>query len=469
MGAGPVGLEKVEGLLAAEADVHVVALRALPEIEQLAREGSLRLDLREYRSDDLEGAFLVFAATADTELNVRVFQEAEARTMLVNVVDVPPLCNFIMPAIARVGPISIAVSTRGASPALAKRLRSEIAERYGEPYAQLAEMLNEIRGWARDTLPTYQDRKRFFEDIVHARARSDRAPARGRPPGRARPHRGARARRRERRCAGLRARVRGASSRASPSARSARPSACSARPTRRSSAPMAPALRRANATAYLDARAGRSPLLLVGEAMGYAGGRFSGIAFTAERTLLGWGAPFAATSLRPEGWAEQSGTIVHGALATLGIAADTVLWNVVPAHPHRPGRRSRTARPPSASCARAPRCCGELIERLAPRATIAVGRSAERALRELGLPCHASVRHPANGGATAFRSGLARLGSSVAVGALRVARVPDRRAQRQRAQHQHERDAAEDRVRDHHRRLRADRERQQLAVAWPRR
>jgi len=73
-----------------------------------------------------------------------------------------------MPAIARVGPISIAVSTRGASPALAKRLRTEIAERYGEPYAQLAEMLNDIRTWARDTLPTYQDRKRFFEAIVHA-------------------------------------------------------------------------------------------------------------------------------------------------------------------------------------------------------------------------------------------------------------------------------------------------------------
>lgn len=167
VGAGPVGLEKIEGLLAAEADVHVVAREALPEVEQLGREGSLRLDLREYRSEDLEGAFLVFAATADTELNVRVFREAEARAMLANVVDVPPLCNFIMPAIARIGPISIAVSTRGASPALAKRLRTEISETYGEPYARLAEMLNEIRGWARETLPTYQDRKAFFEAIVN--------------------------------------------------------------------------------------------------------------------------------------------------------------------------------------------------------------------------------------------------------------------------------------------------------------
>jgi siroheme synthase-like protein len=167
VGAGPVGLEKIEGLLAAEADVRVVALEAMPEVEHLAREGSLQLELRAYRSDDLAGAFLVFAATSDTDLNVRVFREAESRTMLVNVVDVPPLCNFIMPAIARNGPISIAVSTRGASPALAKRLRTEIAETYGEPYAQLAEMLNEIRGWARETLPTYQDRKVFFEAIVN--------------------------------------------------------------------------------------------------------------------------------------------------------------------------------------------------------------------------------------------------------------------------------------------------------------
>ena len=117
-----------------------------------------------------------------------------------------------------------------------------------------------------------------------------------------------------------------------------------------------PALRRANATAYLDARAGRAPLLLVGEAMGYAGGRFSGIAFTAERTLLGWGAPFEATSLRPEGWAEQSGTIVHGALATLGLEARPCSGTSCRRIRTGPASRSRTARPRSASCARAPRC-----------------------------------------------------------------------------------------------------------------
>jgi siroheme synthase-like protein len=87
--------------------------------------------------------------------------------MLVNVVDVPPLCNFILPAIVRTGPLAIAISTSGASPALAKRLKREIAEVYGEPYARLAVMLNDVRGWAKDTLPTYQDRKDFFESIVN--------------------------------------------------------------------------------------------------------------------------------------------------------------------------------------------------------------------------------------------------------------------------------------------------------------
>jgi siroheme synthase-like protein len=87
--------------------------------------------------------------------------------MLVNVVDVPPLCNFILPAIVRTGPLAIAISTAGASPALAKRMKREIADTYGEPYARLAILLNEVRGWAKGTLPTYQERKEFFEGIVN--------------------------------------------------------------------------------------------------------------------------------------------------------------------------------------------------------------------------------------------------------------------------------------------------------------
>ncbi|MGN6166814.1 MAG: precorrin-2 dehydrogenase/sirohydrochlorin ferrochelatase family protein [Solirubrobacteraceae bacterium] len=167
VGGGEVGLEKVEGLLACDAEVTLVAPEVHPELAQLALEGSIRWEQRDYQSGDLEGALIAIAATGETEVNIRVFEDAEERAMLVNVVDVPPLCNFILPAIVRTGPLAIAISTAGASPALAKRMKREIAERFGEPYAVLAVLLNQVRGWAKATLPTYQDRKEFFEAIVN--------------------------------------------------------------------------------------------------------------------------------------------------------------------------------------------------------------------------------------------------------------------------------------------------------------
>jgi siroheme synthase-like protein len=167
IGGGEIGLEKVEGLLACDADVTLVAPDAHPELVQLALEGSIRWEQRDYISDDLDGCLIAIAATADTDVNIRVFEDAEERAMLVNVVDVPPLCNFILPAIVRTGPLAIAISTAGASPALAKRMKREIGDLFGEPYALLAILLNEVRGWAKATLPTYQDRKEFFESIVN--------------------------------------------------------------------------------------------------------------------------------------------------------------------------------------------------------------------------------------------------------------------------------------------------------------
>jgi precorrin-2 dehydrogenase/sirohydrochlorin ferrochelatase len=168
VGGGEIGLEKVEGLLACGADVTVIAPDAVEELRDYADEGSIRWQRREYAGpEDLEGRLLVIAATGDTDVNIAVHDDAERRQMLCNVVDVPPLCNFILPAIVRTGPLAIAISTAGASPALAKRMKREIAEAYGEPYARLAVILNDSRGWAKATLPTYQDRKEFFEGIVN--------------------------------------------------------------------------------------------------------------------------------------------------------------------------------------------------------------------------------------------------------------------------------------------------------------
>jgi precorrin-2 dehydrogenase / sirohydrochlorin ferrochelatase len=167
VGGGDVGLEKVEGLLLCDADVVLIAPEAVKELQDYAAEGSISWEQRAWKESDLEGALIAIAATNDTEVNIAVSEGAESRAMLVNVVDVPPLCNFILPAIVRSGPLAIAISTAGASPALAKRMRDEIGEQFGEPYARLAIMLNDARGWAKGTLPTYQDRKEFFEGIVN--------------------------------------------------------------------------------------------------------------------------------------------------------------------------------------------------------------------------------------------------------------------------------------------------------------
>jgi siroheme synthase-like protein len=168
VGGGEIGLEKVDGLLACGGDVTLIAPEAVEALRDYAAEGSISWEQRPYRgAEDLEGVFMVIAATDDTDTNVAIFADAERRAMLVNVVDVPPLCNFILPAIVRSTPLAIAISTAGASPALAKRMKREIEAQFGEPYARLAVMLNEVRGWAKGTLPTYQDRKEFFEGIVN--------------------------------------------------------------------------------------------------------------------------------------------------------------------------------------------------------------------------------------------------------------------------------------------------------------
>ncbi len=167
VGGGSIGLEKVEGLLVCDADVTLVAPEIEPALREYVSEGTITWLARPYEPSDLEATFMVIAATNDSEVNIGVYEDADRRAMLVNVVDVPPLCNFILPAIVRTGPLAIAISTAGASPALAKRMKREVSELFGEAYADLAVLLNEVRGWAKATLPTYHERRDFFESIVN--------------------------------------------------------------------------------------------------------------------------------------------------------------------------------------------------------------------------------------------------------------------------------------------------------------
>jgi siroheme synthase-like protein len=162
VGGGRVAHEKVAGLLDCGARVTVVAPDVAPEVSVLPIE-VLR---RRYRHSDLDGRFLVVAATSDTTVNRRVFADAEARALLCNVVDVPELCSFILPALHREDPITVAISTGGASPALAQRLRDEIARIVRPEHAALAVRLRDLRPWAKANLPSYEARRDYFAGIV---------------------------------------------------------------------------------------------------------------------------------------------------------------------------------------------------------------------------------------------------------------------------------------------------------------
>jgi siroheme synthase-like protein len=162
VGAGSVGLEKAQGLLKCGARVTVVA----PEIAAELRELPVEVLERPYESADLDDRFLVMAATSAPEVNRGVYQDAEARSLLCNVADAPDLCSFILPAVHRQDPIAIAVTTGGASPALAQRIRGEVAERYGPEYALLARRLRALRPWAKENFTTYEDRRDYFQSLV---------------------------------------------------------------------------------------------------------------------------------------------------------------------------------------------------------------------------------------------------------------------------------------------------------------
>src|SRR4051794_40689598 len=169
VGAGNVGEGKIAGLLSAGAEVKVVSLTATPQVRRWADDGTIELEIRPYESSDLDGCFLVIAATERNDTNVSVFEDAEQRQMLCNVVDVTHLCNFILPSIVRHGDLAIAVSTGGASPALARRIRLSIGECYGDEYAVALQLLGSLREELKAAYPAPEERKIIFERIVYSK------------------------------------------------------------------------------------------------------------------------------------------------------------------------------------------------------------------------------------------------------------------------------------------------------------
>ncbi len=145
VGAGDIGLQKIRGLLECQARIHVVSPEALPAIADLAAQGTVAWSKRGYETADLEGSSLVIAATNDPALQKRIASEARARKIWVNIVDVPPYCDFIAPAIVNRGDLQIAISTGGAAPALAKFLRQKLEASLGPEYGEFVTIVDKWR------------------------------------------------------------------------------------------------------------------------------------------------------------------------------------------------------------------------------------------------------------------------------------------------------------------------------------
>ncbi len=145
IGGGNIGQEKVEKLLECDADVIVISPEVNPHVEDLASSQQISWDEREYQQGDLEGAFIAIAATDDNTVNRQIAKEAEDRNVLLNVVDVTHLCTFIAPSVARRGEVTIATSTGGASPALARTFREKLTTSRILEYADLAPILAQAR------------------------------------------------------------------------------------------------------------------------------------------------------------------------------------------------------------------------------------------------------------------------------------------------------------------------------------
>jgi siroheme synthase-like protein len=153
-----VAVRKVEGLLEAGAQVKVISPEIIPELQEMVASGAVSYLQRAYQDGDLESAYLTIAATDDLSVNHAVWVEATKRGCLINVVDDPEHSSFILPAIVKRGEMTVAVSTGGGSPALARRLRERLEDIFGTEYGLLTELLAELRPEIKSSFPPGKDR-----------------------------------------------------------------------------------------------------------------------------------------------------------------------------------------------------------------------------------------------------------------------------------------------------------------------
>ena len=168
IGGGNVAERKVLSLLDAGAKVLVISPKLTPALKRLAVKKTIEYRHKTYEQGDLKGFFLAYSATNDPGTNKSVFNEAKKQGILLNVVDVPELCNFIVPSVVDRGDLSIAISTSGRSPAMAKKIRQQLEKEFGWEYAVFLEIMGKVRDKILTISSESDKNKKVFESIVNS-------------------------------------------------------------------------------------------------------------------------------------------------------------------------------------------------------------------------------------------------------------------------------------------------------------
>jgi precorrin-2 dehydrogenase/sirohydrochlorin ferrochelatase len=166
VGAGTVGEPKINSLVTAGASVRVVALHATAAVAEWAQAGAITWEARAFNSADLDGTFLVIAATNSSDVNAAIFHQARQRNILCNVVDDPEHCDFYYPAVVRRGDLQLAISTNGQSPALAQRIRWELEMQFGPEYGAWLEELGRARQQLYASKIDPEQRRRLLHELA---------------------------------------------------------------------------------------------------------------------------------------------------------------------------------------------------------------------------------------------------------------------------------------------------------------
>jgi len=159
VGGGAIAEGKVASLLRSGARVTVVAPEVTAVLLHYAQRAEIRWEQRSFQVGDLEGTFLVIAATSSSETNALVYGEADRRRILCNAVDQPQECHFYYPAVVDRGALQIAISTAGLSPSLAQRLRKELEVQFGPEYERWVEWLGRVRSALMSRGSNYESRR----------------------------------------------------------------------------------------------------------------------------------------------------------------------------------------------------------------------------------------------------------------------------------------------------------------------